>query len=576
MDTVSQKFFVERLLELLHRETIDSYRVRVLNPLLSVKEVLEVYKGLVEGSVKNYETLELCISETLSLLKKDDTVVFQTIQKKFFEDEILRKVKKETFTNLYTDVRNAIITILKENPDYSKRVIALLCEAIDTPLKDDPFPQLDNIYGLTGILATELLRRGYDKGFLYPICYRIFVKNHPEDFSSAFQQFSGLLSSPGTDYHIWFKIYAPRLTSGDWPVFPNWEVKTSLMYLSDSAKQISQGFLAEKRGYFFTGSTFRAQDHFTALQLAKQSLAEVLDLVGLAHHQNRIELHGVALVFPTDRPWLAGMQKVKYIPDGKFPSGEGVLNQLQQKTPAILDNSGIAPETKEKIKSALRYLRYGNESLELEHQLINYWIGLEYLFSNDRDSTFTRIKTIFPVLQALAYIQRNFRDFHATLCQIKATVHLKGFEESNVNCLLARECLESVRDDIFDAHPLISYRAWKILNRLVRDEKNGTKEYIQRHRMHLEWHLARIYRVRNEIVHEAKHSFDNQTLTSNLRYYLAFTLSMIIDHFSQPEPDTRSMEEFFSLQRLRYRSLEYQEFPLEAMLNLDHDFELLS
>lgn len=106
--------------------------------------------------------------------------------------------------------------------------------------------------------------------------------------------------------------------------------------------------------------------------------------------------------------------------------------------------------------------------------------------------------------------------------------------------------------------------------------KDGARQYIQTHRMHLEWHLARIYRERNEVVHEAKHSFNNQILTSNLRYYLAFSLSMVIDYFSKSSPDARSVDEFFSFQQLHYRSLEFQGFPLEIMLNLDHNFELLS
>jgi hypothetical protein len=575
MTSTSEKFFVQRLLELLHRETIDSYRVRVLNPLLALRELLKVYEGLVQGSVKNFETLNMCIAETLFLLKEDNTVIFQSVQKKFFEVEVLRKINKDNFEFLFSDTRYVIKTIIKENHQYAENVKTALQGVIEEPLGEDPFPQLDRIYRLTGILATELLHFGYDKGFLYSLCYRLFLIDPSEYFQNSFNRFSNLLVSEKTDYQVWFKVYAPGLEISDWPEFPQWEIQTSLIDLAKEIKPKIHSFLDEKRGRFFVGSQFQARDHFSALRLAKQNLAEALDLIGLAHHQRKIELHATALVYPGDRPKFADLQKVQYIHDGKFPSGGGVLDQLQQKTPAILDNPEIYPETKEKVKSALRYLRYGNESLELEHQLVNYWIGLEYLFSNDRDSTFTRIKTIFPVLQALVYIQRNFRDFHSILCQIEGITKLPHFSADNTSCIMEQRCLESIRDELYLEHPLIAYRAWKILNRLLL-MKDGARQYIQTHRMHLEWHLARIYRERNEVVHEAKHSFNNQILTSNLRYYLAFSLSMVIDYFSKSSPDARSVDEFFSFQQLHYRSLEFQGFPLEIMLNLDHNFELLS
>jgi hypothetical protein len=55
--TVTQLFFAQRLVELVHRQTIDSYRLRVMNPYLILLELQEVYAGFMQGSVKNFETL---------------------------------------------------------------------------------------------------------------------------------------------------------------------------------------------------------------------------------------------------------------------------------------------------------------------------------------------------------------------------------------------------------------------------------------------------------------------------------------------------------------------------------------
>lgn len=88
----SEQYFVQRMLELLHRETVDTYRVKVLNPKLALEELISVYDGLNAGRIKRFEDLEYCRNETLSLLKKDDTIRFDTIGKDFFRDQLLNKI----------------------------------------------------------------------------------------------------------------------------------------------------------------------------------------------------------------------------------------------------------------------------------------------------------------------------------------------------------------------------------------------------------------------------------------------------------------------------------------------------
>ncbi len=567
---IKQRFFIQRILELLHRETIDSYRARVLNPRLVLQELTDVYDGFMEGRIKRYEDLAFCKNETLSLLKKDNTILFIAIDKIFFQHQLLQKINKENCNELYPKIRTATRTILRENTNYLNRVLAITDELIQKPEKKDPFPELDELNALCGILATELLKKRYTKSFLRSFCYTIFVKKS-EGFDIDFQKLVEFASSEGVDYSIWFKVYSPSVLEEKWPVSPDWEVVSEIPQKSGLPFRV-QNFSSEKRNNLFLGRNIKAPDHFSALQIAKQELAEIFDLVRLAHHNNKIDLQPNAVVFPTDRPHLAGMPQVKHIPDGKFPDGDGVLNMLKNKIPKILGKD-IETETKEKVKSSIRYLRFGHEAVELEHQLINYWIGLEYLFSNEKDSTFSRIKEIFPALHALVYFQRNIKEFHQAILQNELAKMTNKFNEEKITCMLEEECLESIRDDHYEDYPLLSYRAWRFKNKIL---KKGIKNYLDRHRKHLVWHLARIYRARNFIIHEAKYSFVSQTLTSNLRYYLTFSLSFIIDYFASEDIDARNLQEFFALQQLRLSSIEHEGYPAEKLIALKHDFDFLA
>lgn len=565
-----EHFFVQRMLELLHRETVDTYRVKVLNPKLALEELIDVYDGLTAGRIKRFEDLEYCCTETLSLLKKDDTIRFDSIEKGFFTDQLLRRITNTDYREFYPRVRTAIKTILSENKDYLHSVIHLLEVSLQKEEERDPFPGLDELNRLCGILATELLEKGYTKNFLHSFCHSIFVKKF-DGFDKGFKKLIDFANSPDTHYRVWFKVYSPAVDSSKWDLFPSWDITEEVIDNASLPSRV-QRFLSAKRNYHFLGRELAAPDHYSALQRSKQELAEFFDLIRLAHHNAQIDLSPNAVVFPVDRPHLAGLPKVQHIPDGKFPDGNGVLHILQQKTAQIL-NQKIDPETKEKIKSAIRYLRFGHEAVELEHQLINYWIGLEYLFSNERDSTFTRIKTIFPTLHTLVYLQRNLKDFHQAIIQRDLAGGTRHFEPGRIDCMLQESCLESIRDDHYQDFPLLSYRAWRFKNKIL---KKGIKIYLNQHQKHLVWHLARIYRARNLIIHEAKHSFVNQTLTSNLRYYLTFSLSFLMDYFAENDLEARNLQEFFALQQLRLDSLAHAQYPPEKLIAFNHQFDFLA
>ena len=99
--------------------------------------------------------------------------------------------------------------------------------------------------------------------------------------------------------------------------------------------------------------------------------------------------------------------------------------------------------------------------------------------------------------------------------------------------------------DVFkDGSSIDSFTAKKGLNilmfyRLKRMKKHlhhtdKTVSYIATHRTNLEQHLSRLYRYRNELIHEGAIKQNMENLTSNLRYYLVFVLNLCIDYFSKP------------------------------------------
>lgn len=74
--------------------------------------------------------------------------------------------------------------------------------------------------------------------------------------------------------------------------------------------------------------------------------------------------------------------------------------------------------------------------------------------------------------------------------------------------------------------------------------RNGEsiKKYLAQHRKNLEQHITRIYRLRNELIHEAAIKQDIANVTSNLRSYLVFVLNQLIFYFNSSNYDMKSRE----------------------------------
>lgn len=83
-----QEFFKQRMSEIMHKDTLDSYRVRANNAHTILKELSYVMEGWIAGNIKRFETVELCVDETISLVEKDNCLVFTNYTKELFVKDL--------------------------------------------------------------------------------------------------------------------------------------------------------------------------------------------------------------------------------------------------------------------------------------------------------------------------------------------------------------------------------------------------------------------------------------------------------------------------------------------------------
>lgn len=580
--TIYQKFFIERSIELLYRSTIDSYRVRVKNPKTILSELRDAILGFERGQIKSFVAIA-ANEKNLFSLKDEATELLESpynyLKYHTFSNQYLISLIKALDDKNYKRVKDCIAILLKDNTDYLADVLEKLTGLLNSAPSDNNeesswllFKELDAILG---ILYTELLEIGFSKGFLYRFIFGVFV-NTPEhfNFQEAFTVFVERLQLDAIQYTIVFRIDTTNKVKDSLQTI---DTITEVCFDLDDLQSLSgnaefDNFSVPRSNRCFVKCSICAPDYLAALKKAKAVLAENLDVLNLGFGDEHIQVHSRVLVIDESNPAGAKFQQSKNFLDGKYRVAQDHYQSFIDKLPSIIQRSNIHKESKEKIKSAIRYLRLGNESTEVEHKFINYWIGLEYIFSNyESVNTINRIKEYFVACHSLSYIKRNTFNFHKSVSNLRAEelASLTHYDTSPLKCLQNPEFYNQIISLYLESHPLLAYRAYLLKGILFSTSKQtGIKKYVERHKKNLIIHLTRVYRLRNEIVHDAATNTNNEGIASNLRYYLTFILNGVIDFLSEETDEDISIEDYFTINEILLGNISYNQWNLEHLLNV--------
>lgn len=581
---ISQRLFIEKCLELLYIGSIDSYRVKLNNPKIIFEELKYCLKEFQIGRIKHFQTIKskeknAIINEALTLINTSPNYLkFYSISYEYIT-LLLKNVDEHNYKKLIS----AIEVLNYENSDYLSEVldgIEKLIRANKSGLED-----LENIDTTLNILFSELINRGYSKGFLYKLIYGIFVNSMlpGEDFYIHFNNFRTRILMPHSPYEVIFridtsqKVYDAISTISNPALILSDEIN-SIIFHGYSAKELSN-FNVTSNARKFISCKIDATDYLSALKKARSILSEYLDVINLGLADESILLHNRAIVIDLRSPENGKFQNNINILDGKYRVEKDHYLEFTKKLPNILNNSNIQVDTKEKIKSAIRYLRLGNQSTEVEHKFINYWIGLEYLFSNyESQNTINRIKEHFINAHSLAYVKRNLysfkKDFDQTSVDYKKLID--SYTDIDYSCLKSEIFYKDVGSNLLDKHSLLAYRALKLHKWFFLKGKPNASDYLKRHKVNLEIHFTRIYRLRNEIIHDAATNTNNDHIASNLRYYLTFILNETIDFFSKNADKPISIEDYFTLNEIKLGNIEQAGYQLDDLLDIDCSIDFIS
>lgn len=560
-------FFKDRMLELLNLSTIDSHRVRYHNAHTVLVELRHLIVGWQNITVKRSETIEMCLRDVISILKIDEVISYPKLLKDEFVNYLNSFTKNLSKSNEkglkhseYTKIMYLLDSIIEMNQE---RYLENLFQTIDNYIVDDEdvsedklIPWMSRFDGYVSSLVRELLSRGFSKRGLYNLAVSYSRKKNDVDAFRLFRK--ELIENLNCRHKVILSINFTGIDSEFaqslfLKTIPDTDIPHS--YLEN---EWIKNFLKQKKNKRFFVYEGEASDGDSAIKCAKRRLFSELDTMHMFIGLLNASCDSNALVIRYKQTYNdVILLPTKFYLDGKYRNETQNVEAFRQSLRTITNNANISDDAKDRIKSALRHLRIGDIDAEIEQRFINYWVGLEYIFSSPKveDNTFLRLRENLCNILVVNYVHRNVLDLEAKAKKMKILQSGEKISAENIDLLRSKT-----------NNLLLKYRL-SVYKSALFTSRDKTKEFVKQHESNLKIHLSRIYHLRNELIHEAAINQDIEDLTSNLRYYLVTVLRDMTEFFSSHLSVHRlSIDSYFFEMSLRKLQIE-RNWDFQTLMN---------
>lgn len=545
----AERYFIERSFEMLDGTTIDLYRIRLHNSISLLSELAEVTFKYKYRQLKHHHYIDNVAQEVQKSLFKDEILNWGLYSKEYF-CSLLRDTQRNT-DKIYIVAK----TLLKYNTDYNKKLYEALLTELET-LNKEGVETTINVRRLSKLLSSTLValrNKGFSKEYIRGI-FKSACQNEDTTFSDLMEAMQKLLVKEVFQHTVVVhlslktnKLLTERTGGSELSADELADLKTKV-------KEDSHYLLNRKSGSHVSFNV-EALDFNNAVKKMKALLHPALDVMHMGRTGNHSTVYHKVLVYTENGGFKDGIRFYNYQIDGYYNRNQKVYDEVEKMLVKI-DNNKIDENAKNKIVSGLRYYRLGSESSELQTKLLDYWIGVEYIFSafDTEEGTTARLKRYYTKMQGLVLFKRMLIDFHQSLKSLQLSDKVPNYHPENLEYLFDRSSYDVLIADFAD-HPLISDRAENLQNLISSPE--AIRAMIQGSAKNVEWNLTRIYRIRNEIVHNASTNIDVEVLVSHLKYYLVFSLFSILDFFANRAEDYNldnkiDIDDFFEIREMKY------------------------
>lgn len=533
--------FAQALEEGTFHYSYESYKLPALNSHYLCYDIVHTTRDIEKKVLMDGNFIPL--SEEFEQTLKEDIFIRSNIDDKgtllYFKD------KNGSFYNIcdsdlkvkirnYTETAKYIIDICEVNNFYLSSLLNTLIENIFSDNYN--YKNSDKIYSATRMLITELVNAGYSKKYLYSTIVDFFF--NPNKIINATPDtvidFFNCFTFEEYDYQVIFGIN--RKAAILFEKIENIVVRKP----TDDEKKILN---LQRETNYVTIIHLKSIDIYSAYESALRTINTFLSLHSINQHDSKIFITHKAIVSKKiEDSFDNGITVKTSINPLKKKGNSSILHALFDD---IMLTNNISPLTSFYRAASLH--SGAIESKDISNQLLNLWTVLEVLIDTKRDNE-DKINTICTILGAVLNRCYMYLNIEQLLHDIKKCLEndidmfFQGIEHDkddldNVEKLALLLSLDTQKDKLEELinnlldYPLLVYRIRNFSDNVLSNSKT-IYEYLQRHEKRVKWHIMRIYRNRNMIVHNGSSMPYRDIIIENLHFYVDVLIETLIEYYN--------------------------------------------
>ena len=539
--TAAGKAFVEKWLELLNPLTVDNFRVRHLNARIAVYELSEAIRDA-DNKILDPQNIEDISRELLQLLKSDSIARSSLPHLDYYYESLVNPFKDKEKKAAHSGLK---VLIGQANDVLGRRYRADLIVALKETIHQD---DVERTIHLTSMLVSDLVASGYD--FRHLLWRgRSFINRPTRSFDDRLSFFLEQVRTASLQrYLVAYRIDFPHVEdAANCPdLIGTLKVRSASTVGADHPSLISH---IPGDNVRLATLTTDALDPFAATRKGSSELHRALDLIQFAKPSVEIISQKTAFVvqnngtiksIPTPLELLGPIR----IAADEFEHRISQLTRIRQR----VEESSVR-----QLGLGLQYLRRGLTESAPQSQFLNYWIGLEVIAGGNNRTEIVTTRKCVPRMIALGYPRRLLRDLQENFKRLSINIEDAllqfpaglggpwGKVEALFRCI-ADERGKATLMGLAEPSPLLKCRIQETA--AIFGNASAVARSMESHRQDIDWHVQRLYRVRNAIVHGGSAPADLTHLASNLATYLWVILRSLLDDFALSD-GTSSVTKFF-------------------------------
>lgn len=609
-----QHFFLGAWFNLVHQYSLDSYRVRVMNPLNILRELRRMFDPPAnddDRKVVAQEALEILLNHpviTANALKHlglPDAIAFikeiVDVKEGFKKNTLLlRSFMREAefalhehfladcFSWMETTLQSIPAAESQEQRALSYVSIERVCRDIVSVAHDQGFSleSLFHLYRLflpknqaatgaqraqatsggdatsadPGQLPSAAAQTGADGAdVVAPVAPGTSTATNsppePYDFGKRLERLKSEILAAPQEHQVVFAVSgAPKASEVCCGNFGNVGISQDGPELPE--KMFAQHLFAAGPRRLFASAVVKSRDGRSAGLQAYGEIGRILDLMRFEYDTPLIKAGTRFLLKDGDRFRLLSLPQL--VPNPEAEPATKTLEEFVAHLTALAARDSSQTETRDRIFSAFRLYRLGTGANMFDNKLVNWWTGLEYLTNGGKSGgdIGEAVKNALAPTLALTYLPKHLVAFRSALAALNVEVQVAGASVKLKSCSNA-ELYALLKDPVQSAAILASCATepylWKHLSGFIEAIKTpaSTADLIKAHDRRIRWQIERIYRTRCDIVHAGRQVITASLLCANLEFYLRMTLKSMLKGFSNVAT-LMGPAEFFERQRHQF------------------------